>query len=196
VAINPSSDLVLDVISAADPTRAEAVKERLVALGATTSAGGDDFASVLQASASPESLSAPPDLAAANARARLTDPSVMKQHKEKQAGIDFETSILSSFMRELMPKNTTDVYGQGTAGEIWKSMLADQIAHQVAASGVLGISKRLFATHGILHDPAEASGAAGKEFARATQASSNPLSISSRVDIENGAVLFNDRKSS
>ena len=46
-----------------------------------------------------------------------------------------------------MPKNETDVYGEGTAGDIWKSMLSDQIARQIAKSGAFGISKQLFSTH-------------------------------------------------
>jgi Rod binding domain-containing protein len=69
--------------------------------------------------------------------------------------VEFEASILKTFVDAILPKDETDVYGQGSAGDIWKSMLADQIAKQIAKSGAFGISKRLFASHPLPgHSPA------------------------------------------
>jgi hypothetical protein len=39
------------------------------------------------------------------------------------------------------------VFGGGVAGDVWKSMLSDKIADEVAKSGALKIGQRLFATH-------------------------------------------------
>ena len=70
-----------------------------------------------------------------------------KDEKAARTEVEFEASILKTFVDAILPKNETDVYGQGSAGDIWKSMLADQIARQIAKSGAFGVSKRLFATH-------------------------------------------------
>ena len=53
----------------------------------------------------------------------------------------------SEFIGEMLPKDTPSAYGQGYAGDMWRSMLAERVADQIAASGRLGIASRLFATH-------------------------------------------------
>ena len=55
--------------------------------------------------------------------------------------------MLNSFVGELLPKDASSVFGQGTAGEMWRSMLAEQVSLQIAKSGKLGLARRLFATH-------------------------------------------------
>ena len=55
--------------------------------------------------------------------------------------------MLSSFVGELLPKDTGEVFGQGMAGDMWRSMLAEQVSMQIAKSGKLGLARRLFATH-------------------------------------------------
>ena len=44
-----------------------------------------------------------------------------------------------------MPKNANSVFGTGTAGDVWKSMLSEHIANKIAASGTIGIASRLIA---------------------------------------------------
>ena len=164
MAIKPSSDIVLDVLKAADPLRAQATTQRLSALGAANVRGPDDFARVLDAAGPPPA--ADPDVVAnaANMRDRLPGVSGESADDQKAARtqIEFEASILKSFVDEILPKNETDVYGDGTAGDIWKSMLADQIARQIAKSGAFGIAKQLFSTHPLAsHHPTLASNAIG-----------------------------------
>jgi Rod binding domain-containing protein len=48
--------------------------------------------------------------------------------------------ILSQFVETMLPDDSEAVFGSGTAGEIWKSMLAEQVANQLAASGGVGIA--------------------------------------------------------
>ena len=55
MAIKPSSDIVLEVLKAADPARAQAVTQRLVALGAGEADAGGDFTKALDAAAQPAS---------------------------------------------------------------------------------------------------------------------------------------------
>lgn len=149
MAIKPSSDIVLEVLKAADPLRAQATTQRLTALGGGSVGAADDFAKVLDATEqSPiERPEAGPDLS--NMRVRLSGVSLDEANAQKAARteIDFEASMLKTFVDAILPKDEADVYGQGTAGDIWKSMFADQIARQIAKSGAFGISKRLFATH-------------------------------------------------
>jgi peptidoglycan hydrolase FlgJ len=171
------------VLKAADPARAQATTQRLTALGGGSVGAADDFAKVLDATAQPiERADAGPDLS--NMRARLAGVSLdeAKAQKAAQTEIDFEASMLKTFVDAILPKDEPDIYGQGTSGDIWKSMFADQIARQIAKSGVLGISKRLFATHPL---PGQASvggssilaGASGDLPLRAPRETVDPLMI-------------------
>ena len=80
-------------------------------------------------------------------RARLADIAQAQGDKTKQAQVQFEAVLLNSFVSEMLPKDTPEAYGQGLAGDMWRSMLADQVSRKIASSGALGIGQRLFATH-------------------------------------------------
>ena len=45
-----------------------------------------------------------------------------------------------------MPDDATAYFGSGTAGSVWKSMLAQQIAEQMAKHGGIGIANELAAS--------------------------------------------------
>jgi peptidoglycan hydrolase FlgJ len=149
MAIKPSSDIVLEVLKAADPARAQAVTQKLTSLGAGGVEEADDFTKVLDAAAQPSASDADIRANAADMRDRLAalNPNATADQKTAQTQVEFEASILKTFVDAMLPKDETDVYGQGSAGDIWKSMLADQIAKQIARSGAFGISKHLFDTH-------------------------------------------------
>lgn len=59
----------------------------------------------------------------------------------------FEAMVLQSFIKSMLPKDGQDVYGSGTAGDIWKSMMAQQIATVVADRGGIGIADHLLQGH-------------------------------------------------
>ncbi|MGH7871515.1 MAG: rod-binding protein, partial [Candidatus Binatia bacterium] len=55
----------------------------------------------------------------------------------------FEAFVLQSFVQSMLPQKAAMVYGKGTAGEVWKSMLAEKLGAQLAQSGQIGIARRL-----------------------------------------------------
>ena len=52
----------------------------------------------------------------------------------------FESFVLRSFVESMLPKEETSYFGTGTAGKIWKSMLAERIGDEMAKSGGIGIA--------------------------------------------------------
>jgi len=199
MAIDASSDIVLEVAKAADPARAAAVAQRLNALGAAAGANATDFADTLAATA-PAAVNGP-SAAAARARFAAEAATAAGAVDEKAAKVqtNFEAVMLNSFVSEMLPKDASSIFGQGLAGDMWKSMLADQVSRQIAKSDALGIAKRLFASH-----PLGAASEALEEVRRAdsaataatAQMSANSLALPSGADVDSGAVLFAGEKRS
>ena len=195
MAFNPRTDVVMEVLNAADPSRASLAAQRLSALAGSNAPAADFSVDLDRAASSATAIPAPLALAnAADARSRLAEiPG--GPDKLGQAKTQFEAMMLSSFVGELLPKDASSVFGQGTAGDMWRSMLAEQVSLQIAKSGKLGLARRLFATHeltprgGSAH-PGEAAKAAGD----AAQMSANILSAPVGAEFDNGAVLFAGRK--
>jgi flagellar protein FlgJ len=137
VAINPPSDIVLGVTLAADPQKQRAAVQRLQRMGAD---------SALQPSSWRASVDAAPDGANARragvpaSRAAVMPP---RQARATDAFAQLEAFVLQRFVQSMLPKNAARVYGKGTAGEIWKSMLAEKLGAEIASSGQVGIGKRL-----------------------------------------------------
>ncbi|HJU31158.1 MAG TPA: rod-binding protein [Hyphomicrobiaceae bacterium] len=148
MAINPPSDIVLGAVLAADPARYRAAAERLRRAGGDAGAG---FEAALTASAteSPawetrtsvapaadttvQTAIASPPPAAAGARAA----------KAPDAFAQLEAFVLQSFIETMLPSNSQAFFGKGTAGQVWKSMLAEKLGSQIASSGQIGLAKRL-----------------------------------------------------
>jgi Rod binding domain-containing protein len=194
MAIDASSDIVLEVAKAADPQRAAAVAQRLNALGGGAAAEATDFADTLAATA-PAVPSGP---SAADARARFSAAAEAADEKAAKVKTGFEAVMLNSFVSEMLPKDTSSVFGQGLAGDMWKSMLADQVSRQMAKTDALGIAKRLFATHPLAaSDGLEKAKRADAVAAASTaQMSANSLALPSGAEIDGGAVLFAGEKRS
>jgi peptidoglycan hydrolase FlgJ len=190
MAFNPRTDVVLEVASAADPSRASLAAQRLNAL-ASSNAPAADFAADVDRAA--QASSPAPIANGTDARSRLAQ-APGGPDKLAQAKTQFEAMMLNSFVGELLPKDTSDFFGQGVAGDMWRSMLADQVSTQIAKSGKLGLARRLFATHEFdLRSPHVGEG--GKSIASpATQMSANILSAPAAAELGNGAVLFTGRK--
>jgi flagellar protein FlgJ len=192
MAFNPRTDVVLEVLSAADPSRASLAAQRLNAL-ASSNALPADFAANLDRAAGTATATTSPLASAADARSRLAEaPS--GPDKLGQAKTQFEAMMLNSFVGELLPKDTGDVFGQGMAGDMWRSMLAEQVSMQIAKSGKLGLARRLFATHEFAPRSTRVGEAAKAAGESATQMSANVLSAPAAAELDNGAVLFSGRK--
>lgn len=54
---------------------------------------------------------------------------------------EFEAFVMQSFIQEMLPKDAENVFGKGIAADIWRSMLAEKLAYEVAARGDLGIAQ-------------------------------------------------------
>lgn len=123
MAISTPGDIVLDVVRAADPAAAEAARAKLASFAGK--APGVEFS----ASGSPSPAGAPSGSATAETFRK------------------FEAVVLQTFVQTMLPKETEAVYGQGMAGEMWQSLLAEQLANAMAARGGIGIADRILRDH-------------------------------------------------
>jgi peptidoglycan hydrolase FlgJ len=64
--------------------------------------------------------------------------------KVKDVGQQFEALYLRQMLDEWMPKDAEDLFGEGTAGSVWRSMLADNMATTLSKSGKIGIAQMIF----------------------------------------------------
>lgn len=139
MAISPPSDLILDVAKAADPLSLQDATSRLRSIAVSGSGAGFDLAF--------SDASNRAEAAFNRYNAKVSGDGAEKSPAEK-----FEAMILGQFVETMLPQNAENVFGEGTTGEIWKSMLAEQIANQLAASGGVGIADMISDTlnqHGV-----------------------------------------------
>lgn len=139
-------DLILGVSNAAAAARQRDAAARLERL--SREASGPVQASEQTA----ESEAAWPTdvrMASSNASraARVLSPSAAENGSDPKAKVyvQFEAVLLQNMIEAMMPKDTEAMTGSGTAGQIWKSMLAEKVAEEIARSGTLGIAKQIAA---------------------------------------------------
>jgi Rod binding domain-containing protein len=144
MAISPPSDIVLDVARAADPSRQQVAFDRLQRIGSGVS--GTQFAAAVDEAAP---TAGPPGLAGARekfaslAPAKLSNAPDAAQTKSAKTLQQFEAQVISTFIEQMMPEASANNFGSGTAGGVWRSMLSEQIANQVAKAGGLGIREKV-----------------------------------------------------
>src|ERR1700677_4807902 len=98
MAIDPPSDIVLEVARAADPERAAAVARRLTKLAAPGGDPGADFAAALGQTSPATSAASAAVAGAPDMRARLTNIAHAHSDKARQAQVQFEAVLLNSFV--------------------------------------------------------------------------------------------------
>lgn len=131
MAIHPPSDLILDVARAADPAAAQAAADRLKAMAANM-AGGTGTAST----SLPARFEVEADAPATPAAVRIVKP--------QDPYAKFESFVLQTFIQSMFSgEDDKDVFGEGSAGQYWRSMLAGAIADNMARSGGIGIASML-----------------------------------------------------
>jgi Rod binding domain-containing protein len=138
VAISPPSDLVLDVVRAADPTEVQAAQAKLKANKAAFAANslaeaGAGFGAALDIVAQPATKAGLGNAAPSKQIADMPD-----EYRK------FEASILQNFIGSMLPSDSEQVYGKGSAGEFWKSMMAEQIAEGMSKTGGIGIAEQMY----------------------------------------------------
>ena len=147
--VTATPDLVLDVLDAADPVAQRVATAKLDALKTS----GADFAASMDAEASKAAAAAADQPAAQVADAAqsgvVNGPpvQVIKKPGPDEVYRKFEAFILQTFVETMLPKESEEVFGKGTAGGIWKSMLAEQLGAQLAKGKGIGIAKQLAAAH-------------------------------------------------
>jgi hypothetical protein len=65
--------------------------------------------------------------------------------KKSEVYVQFEAVLLQNMVESMMPEDSQAMFGSGTAGSVWKSMLAEKVAAEIARSGVIGIAKQVAA---------------------------------------------------
>lgn len=137
MAISPPSDLVLDVVKAANPADVEAAQVKLAANKAAFAAislaeNGNGFGTTfdtLNGAATQAGLG--------NANTHATPTKVPQVYRK------FEAMMMQNFVKNMLPSSET-LYGKGTAGEIWKGMMAEQLGNTLAKGGGVGIAEKMY----------------------------------------------------
>lgn len=140
MAISIPSDLVLDVVRAADPAaagKAQALLESAASRKSERAALTPEFSRQI-ASVGGAGLADLRDRLDAAAAAPSDD-------KVPEAYRQFESMVLGNFVQSMMPEDGQEVFGKGTAGEIWKDMMAQEIGKVIADGGGIGIADRMAA---------------------------------------------------
>lgn len=140
MAISPPSDIVSDVARAADPARYQAAAQKLAA-GASPADGASFDEAVKMASG--RSVAGGGFDVYTMRNSLRNDAELTSTSKAKQAHEQFEAYVLQTFIESMMPKDAENTFGKGTAGSVWKSMMAEQISAQITKSGGVGIAKHL-----------------------------------------------------
>lgn len=63
--------------------------------------------------------------------------------KVPQAYRKFESMVLQNFVKNMLPSSET-LYGKGSAGEIWKGMMAEQLGDTISKNGGVGIAEKMY----------------------------------------------------
>ncbi len=138
MSISPISDVVLDVAMAADPAKYRAAIEKLSTGSAVSHVERNSFGGVLKNTfastpVSPNGFGMPSLTASKSPK---SPDEGAKAHK------GLEQLILKNLLETLLPKNSSVLFGSNTAGEVWHSMLADQLAHELGKTVDLGSARR------------------------------------------------------
>ncbi len=72
-----------------------------------------------------------------------SDPAALKAKKDAKAYEDFEGYFLQTFVEAMLPKDASSLFGSGPAGNIWKSMMAEYMAKELAHSTAFGIAEKI-----------------------------------------------------
>jgi peptidoglycan hydrolase FlgJ len=150
LAINPPSDIVLGVANAADPQKLRAAAAQLARASDTMAASAGDPATPETDLPQPASWSPVPNalpafdpqtLAAALQPATATQNAAAK--KTPEAYKKFEAFLVQTFVESMLPSDAPEIFGSGTAGSVWKSMLAEHLANAMTKGDAFGIAERL-----------------------------------------------------
>jgi flagellar protein FlgJ len=151
--VTATPDLVLDVLQAADPVTQRAATAKLDASRYSDADFGvtlDSQAGKATASAADDQSSAktaPAEMGSQGSVNTTAPVQVIKASSSGDVYRKFEAFVLQVFVETMLPEKAQDIFGKGTAGGIWRSMLAEQLGNQLAKGKGIGIAKQLAAAH-------------------------------------------------
>ncbi len=162
-----NNDIVLGVTRAADAAKQRAAVSRLEKLSGKTVGSADATA--------PTADPAQEWTTAVRVAADTSRPAVVRTSggvheaagKKADAYVQFEALLVQNMIESMMPKDAEAVFGSGTAGQVWKSMLAEKIAAEIARTGTLGIAKQIAAGPTVSAPPPHAGNAAAQTKTKA-----------------------------
>lgn len=132
-----ANDLITDVINAADPVAQRNAVSRLERL---TPAQQAEFASVLKGEFTAGQNRTMPMSAGAPVP---TTPMIRQNEGSQGVYRKFEAFVLQMFVEAMLPKDAEQVFGKGSAGNVWRSMMAEQIGNEMAKGKGIGIAQQL-----------------------------------------------------
>lgn len=162
MSIKPVSDIVLDVARAADPVKSLMATERLAGLGSAEQGSSGGFAAAIKATAIEGAVESAPSelrdqLALMGARSPRT---LAPMDARTKAYKGLEQLVLQSLVENMLPKDASEIFGHGAAGDIWRSMLAEQLATQIGKNVDLGLFKAASVGGGAIAPSPEGEGGA------------------------------------
>lgn len=93
--------------------------------------------------------------AAGDLATRRTNAALMSDGKRTNDVYSrFEAMALTSFVESMLPASGDAIFGAGTSGRIWKGMMAEKIAAQMAMAGGVGIADQMRAAAALRGDDA------------------------------------------
>ncbi|MTI16758.1 hypothetical protein E1162_05860 [Rhodobacteraceae bacterium RKSG542] len=151
MAVQPVGDIILDVLKGADPlARAEATsalsRPTKVAADLPTLSDPGGFSAAMDSAL--ERVSSVSRSGVAFTGSASETVTAMKNLSAtapagRDLGQELEAAILHTLVESMMPKDMASIYGGGTAGNTYKSMLAEQLANKIADSGGIGLADML-----------------------------------------------------
>ncbi len=141
------SDIILGVASAADGVKQRQALSRLERLTQQAVASAEQSAPPGENTGDWSTQTRPASASAYRAPAGTSTTSTGKDAHDKKSEVyvQFEAVLLQNMVESMMPEDSQAMFGSGTAGSIWKSMLAEKVAAEIAHSGVVGIAKQVAA---------------------------------------------------
>lgn len=141
MAVTLPSDLVLDVMRAADPARSRETLARLNK-GAAVDPQGRDFAAVMNAA---QTSDGPATAEFPEMTGGVSLPLTPGETNDPKARAyrSFEKMMLQNMVETMLPAADTGVFGDQISGGVWRSMTADALSTSVADSGGIGIASMI-----------------------------------------------------
>jgi Rod binding domain-containing protein len=84
-----------------------------------------------------------PSKSAANTSASAANANSAAAAKAKDVAQQFEAVYLRQMIDASLPKDSEALFGEGTSGTMWRSMMTDTLATALSKTGTLGIANMI-----------------------------------------------------